>query len=159
MVTCSRDKEPDLFFAVLGGLGQFGIITRARIGLEPAPKRVRWVRLAYSDVVTFTRDQELLISTRASEAGFDYVEGQVQLNRTLSEGPKSTPFFSRFDIDRLVGLASESVSGVIYFIEGAMYYNESTTASVDQVGNYDPFAISIYHHKKYYCALPPQREW
>ncbi|BAS77694.1 cytokinin dehydrogenase 6 [Oryza sativa Japonica Group] len=132
MVTCSRDKEPDLFFAVLGGLGQFGIITRARIGLEPAPKRVRWVRLAYSDVVTFTRDQELLISKRASEAGFDYVEGQVQLNRTLTEGPKSTPFFSRFDIDRLAGLASESVSGVIYFIEGAMYYNESTTASVDQ---------------------------
>uniref|UniRef100_A0A0E0CI18 cytokinin dehydrogenase n=1 Tax=Oryza meridionalis TaxID=40149 RepID=A0A0E0CI18_9ORYZ len=132
MVTCSRDKDPDLFFAVLGGLGQFGIITRARIGLEPAPKRVRWVRLAYSDVVTFTRDQELLISKRASEAGFDYVEGQVQLNRTLTEGPKSTPFFSRFDIDRLAGLASESVSGVIYFIEGAMYYNESTAASVDQ---------------------------
>uniref|UniRef100_A0A0D9YPE5 Cytokinin dehydrogenase 1 FAD/cytokinin binding domain-containing protein n=1 Tax=Oryza glumipatula TaxID=40148 RepID=A0A0D9YPE5_9ORYZ len=136
MVTCSRDKGPDLFFAVLGGLGQFGIITRARIGLEPAPKRVRWVRLAYSDVVTFTRDQELLISKRASEAGFDYDKsssiGQVQLNRTLTEGPKSTPFFSRFDIDRLVRLASESVSGVIYFIEGAMYYNESTAASVDQ---------------------------
>uniref|UniRef100_A0A0E0JXE2 cytokinin dehydrogenase n=1 Tax=Oryza punctata TaxID=4537 RepID=A0A0E0JXE2_ORYPU len=132
MVTCSRDKDPDLFFAVLGGLGQFGIITRARIGLEPAPKRARWVRLAYSDVVTFTRDQELLISKRASEAGFDYVEGQVQLNRTLKEGPKSTPFFSHSDIDRLAGLVSESVSGVIYFIEGAMYYNESTAISVDQ---------------------------
>ncbi|KAF0934154.1 hypothetical protein E2562_023417 [Oryza meyeriana var. granulata] len=132
MVTCSRDKDPDLFFAVLGGLGQFGFITQARIGLELAPKRVRWVRLAYSDVVTFTRDQELLISKRSSEANFDYVEGQVQLNRTLTEGPKSTPFFSGSDIGRLAKLASKSVSGVIYFIEGAMYYNESTATSVDQ---------------------------
>uniref|UniRef100_A0A0D9VDV2 cytokinin dehydrogenase n=1 Tax=Leersia perrieri TaxID=77586 RepID=A0A0D9VDV2_9ORYZ len=132
MVTCSRDKDPDLFFAVLGGLGQFGIITRARIGLEPAPKRVRWIRLAYSDVVAFTRDQELLISKQSSEAGFDYVEGQVQLYRTLTEGPESTPFFSSIDIGRLAGLASKSMTGTIYFIEGAMYYNESTTIFMDQ---------------------------
>lgn len=39
-MTCSEDHEPDLFFAVLGGLGQFGIITRARIALEPAPQMV-----------------------------------------------------------------------------------------------------------------------
>ncbi|KAL5212485.1 hypothetical protein ABZP36_023332 [Zizania latifolia] len=133
IVTCSRDKDSDLFLAVLGGLGQFGVITRARIGLEPALKRTRWVRLAYSDVVKFTRDQELLISTRSSEAaGFDYVEGQVALNRTLTEGPKSTLFFSGADIGRLAGLAAESASGVVYFIEGAIYYDESTAASVEQ---------------------------
>lgn len=40
-MTCSVDKNSELFYAVLGGLGQFGIITRARIALEPAPKRVR----------------------------------------------------------------------------------------------------------------------
>ncbi|XP_037455629.1 cytokinin dehydrogenase 7-like [Triticum dicoccoides] len=132
MVTCSRDKRKDLFFAALGGLGQFGIITRARIALELAPKQVRWVRLAYSDVVAFTRDQELLISKQASEAGFDYVEGQVQLNRTLTEGPKSTPFFSEADINRLAGLASVTGSGAIYFIEAAMYYDETTAPSVNQ---------------------------
>ncbi|KAE8768522.1 cytokinin oxidase/dehydrogenase [Hordeum vulgare] len=132
MVTCSPHKRKDLFFAVLGGLGQFGIITRARIALEPAPKQVRWVRLAYSDVVAFTRDQELLISKQASEAGFDYVEGQVQLNRTLTEGPKSTPFFSEADINRLASLASETGSRAIYFIEAAMYYDETTAPYVDQ---------------------------
>ena len=41
VVTCSKDTNSQLFFAVLGGLGQFGIITRARIPLEPAPKRVK----------------------------------------------------------------------------------------------------------------------
>lgn len=39
-MTCSRDLNPDLFYAVLGGLGQFGVITRARIALGPAPERV-----------------------------------------------------------------------------------------------------------------------
>ncbi|CAL5023109.1 unnamed protein product [Urochloa decumbens] len=132
MVTCSRDKNSDLFFAALGGLGQFGVITRARILLEPAPKRVRWVRLAYSDVVAFTKDQEFLISDRAQEIGFDYVEGQVQLNRSFAEGPKSTPFFSEANLNRLSGLASRTGSAAIYYIEGAVYYNEDTATSVDQ---------------------------
>lgn len=38
--TCSEEQNSELFHAVLGGLGQFGIITRARIALEPAPQRV-----------------------------------------------------------------------------------------------------------------------
>lgn len=39
-ITCSKDMNSELFFAVLGGLGQFGIITRARILLHKAPSRV-----------------------------------------------------------------------------------------------------------------------
>ncbi|PIN02502.1 Cytokinin dehydrogenase [Handroanthus impetiginosus] len=38
--TCSEEQNTDLFHAVLGGLGQFGIITKARIALEPAPRMV-----------------------------------------------------------------------------------------------------------------------
>lgn len=40
LMTCSEEQNSELFHAVLGGLGQFGIITRARIPLEPAPQRV-----------------------------------------------------------------------------------------------------------------------
>lgn len=40
VVNCSEHQNADLFHGVLGGLGQFGIITRARISLEPAPKMV-----------------------------------------------------------------------------------------------------------------------
>lgn len=39
---CSPSTLPDLFFAVLGGLGQFGVITRARIPLHPAPQKVTY---------------------------------------------------------------------------------------------------------------------
>lgn len=41
VVTCSEKQNGDLFHGVLGGLGQFGIITRARILLEPAPDMVK----------------------------------------------------------------------------------------------------------------------
>lgn len=41
MVTCSESRQPELFFNVLGGLGQFGIITRARVLLQSAPDKVR----------------------------------------------------------------------------------------------------------------------
>uniref|UniRef100_M4C7Q1 cytokinin dehydrogenase n=1 Tax=Brassica campestris TaxID=3711 RepID=M4C7Q1_BRACM len=37
VMTCSEKQNSELFYSVLGGLGQFGIITRARIALGPAP--------------------------------------------------------------------------------------------------------------------------
>ena len=37
---CSETENFELFFGALGGLGQFGIITRARILLQPAPDMV-----------------------------------------------------------------------------------------------------------------------
>ncbi|XP_040381363.1 cytokinin dehydrogenase 10-like [Oryza brachyantha] len=133
MITCSREANRDLFFAVLGGLGQFGVITRARIGLEPAPKRVKWVRLAYSDAHAFTADQELLVSKRPDGGcGFDYVEGQVLLNRTLTESRRSSSFFSASDLARLAALAVDTGSVAIYYIEGAVYYDDVTAVSVDQ---------------------------
>ncbi|GAA0153117.1 oxidase [Lithospermum erythrorhizon] len=79
VVNCSENQNADLFYGVLGGLGQFGIITKARIALEPAPIMVRWIRVLYSDFETFTSDQEHVISSPDS---FDYVEGFVIINRT-----------------------------------------------------------------------------
>ena len=40
-MTCSEKQNSELFYSVLGGLGQFGIITRARIALGPAPHMVK----------------------------------------------------------------------------------------------------------------------
>ncbi|KAL3622570.1 Cytokinin dehydrogenase 6 [Castilleja foliolosa] len=80
VVVCSEEKNADLFYGVLGGLGQFGIITRARISLEPAPKMVKWIRVLYSDFSDFARDQERLITLKGNM--LDYVEGLVIVNRS-----------------------------------------------------------------------------
>lgn len=41
-LVCSETQNSELFFAALGGLGQFGIITRARVVLQQAPHMVNF---------------------------------------------------------------------------------------------------------------------
>lgn len=72
VLTCSEDRNSDLFHSVLGGLGQFGIITRARIALQPAPQRV----CAY---LSFSL-----------------------LRTSLSDSPNLTQFYSEFVLSFLV---------------------------------------------------------
>uniref|UniRef100_A0A0D9UXX6 cytokinin dehydrogenase n=1 Tax=Leersia perrieri TaxID=77586 RepID=A0A0D9UXX6_9ORYZ len=135
MVTCSKEKERDLFDAVLGGLGQFGIITRARIVLAPAPAMARWVRFVYTSAAALTADQERLISVDGKVVGglMDYVEGSVHLSQrslvdtwrtqqpTSPSSSSTSSFFSDVDEARVAALAEEA-GGVLYFLEGAIYY-------------------------------------
>ncbi len=72
-VTCSPTKKADLFYSVLAGQGQYGIITRARVRLVEAKQKARVFMLYYNDLTTFTNDQKLLINQNR----FNYVEGQV----------------------------------------------------------------------------------
>ncbi|HYF61847.1 MAG TPA: FAD-binding protein [Herpetosiphonaceae bacterium] len=74
--TCSPKHKAKLFNAVLAGLGQFGIIVRAKIRLIPAKTQARVYTAAYDDLAVFTADQQLLIADKR----FDYVEGQAVPN-------------------------------------------------------------------------------
>lgn len=61
IVTCSECDNRDLFLAVLAGLGQCGIITRATIDLVPAFERARTYLLHYTDNATFFADLRTLL--------------------------------------------------------------------------------------------------
>ena len=56
ILVCSPESHADLFAACLGGFGQFGIITRARIALVPVPPRQRLTRLLYTDPTAYAAD-------------------------------------------------------------------------------------------------------
>ncbi|KAF7851108.1 hypothetical protein BT93_L4545 [Corymbia citriodora subsp. variegata] len=128
-LTCSPQQNADLFYSVLGGLGQFGIITRARIALRPAPKRAKWVRMIYSDFSAFTTDQERLISRhrRDRDEALNYVEGCLLLHRNAGNW---ISFFSPSDQPRLMSLLTEHK--LLYCIEVAKYYDEQTQNTVDK---------------------------
>uniref|UniRef100_A0A7N0R9Q1 cytokinin dehydrogenase n=2 Tax=Kalanchoe fedtschenkoi TaxID=63787 RepID=A0A7N0R9Q1_KALFE len=132
VLTCSREENRELFHAVLGGLGQFGIITRARIALEPAPKRVKWIRVLYSNFSAFTEDQEYLISLHAkpSSQKFDYVEGFVIVDEGLINNWRSS-FFSPKNPVKISSLGGTN-GGVLYCLEITKNYDESNADSVDQ---------------------------
>jgi cytokinin dehydrogenase len=73
LVRCSPSHERPLFDAVRGGLGQCGIIVRARIRLVKVLPRARTYTALYSDLALFLRDQKQL----SGDGRFDYVEGFV----------------------------------------------------------------------------------
>ncbi|KAL5098264.1 hypothetical protein RYX36_002591, partial [Vicia faba] len=118
-VTWSKQKNSELFHGVLGGLGQFGIIIiKARIPLQAAPKRVKWIRLLYSDFEVFTKDQESLTLSKNSK--LDYLEGIVLMHQGPINNWRSS-FFPLTDHQRILFLVTQH--RVLYCLEIAKYYD------------------------------------
>ncbi|XP_073157569.1 cytokinin dehydrogenase 3-like [Henckelia pumila] len=127
-ITCSKEMNSELFFAVLGGLGQFGIITRARILLHKAPSRAKWVRLIYKDFSKFTRDQEYLISLDSN--GPNYVEGSLITDNSPPNNWRSS-FYSSLHQSKITSLL-KSNQGLLYSIELVKYYDDLTSSTIDE---------------------------
>ena len=62
---CSRDENPVLFDAVRCGLGQFAVITGARLVLRPVRSFVRTERLVYHDLAGLMAALDALVSDGA----------------------------------------------------------------------------------------------
>lgn len=77
-VTCSAHHRSDLFDAVRAGLGQFGIIVRARVRLVDVPSSVRVYTAVYTSLSTFLADQAKI----TDDGRFDYVEGSAAAGST-----------------------------------------------------------------------------
>jgi cytokinin dehydrogenase len=73
VMTCSPSDKADLFNAVLGGLGQFGLIVRAHLPLVSAPTRARVFQLFYTDITEYVAAQNIVVM----DERFSYLEGQV----------------------------------------------------------------------------------
>jgi FAD/FMN-containing dehydrogenase len=76
LVTCSPNKESELFEMVLAGMGQCAFIVRARIRLVAKPSRVVLWNLLYDDLEEFLSDQEKLVL----DSRFDHLSGRASRN-------------------------------------------------------------------------------
>ncbi len=70
---CSPKENQDLFNSCRAGLGQFGVLAKARIPLIKAPTSLRWYNALYSDLGQFLAAQLELTSTTPYR--FDSVQG------------------------------------------------------------------------------------
>jgi cytokinin dehydrogenase len=75
-MTCSASQRPDLFYAVLAGLGQCAVLAQVTMRLVTAPANVRHYILFYPSVDALTSDQELV----QADSRFSFVEGEAELN-------------------------------------------------------------------------------
>ena len=72
IVTCSDERNSDLFNAMLGGLGQCGIITKVMMRLIPAPTNVLFIKMDYDDFQSASADLAVL----AKEGRFHHLDGR-----------------------------------------------------------------------------------
>ena len=136
-VRCSATRNRDLFDAVRGGQGQFGVITEAWIRLRPAGARFRQYELRYRDAGRVAEDLEAILD----EDRFDHlrVEGRIHAGEIIlfagleyDEDPD--------DARQLEGLGHEELA-----------YTRDTS-SVGRGQMYPPWAFSPMH-------FHPWRDW
>ena len=72
LVTCSDERNSELFNAMLGGLGQCGIIVKVVMRLIAAPTHVLFLRMNYDDFQTASVDLALL----AKDGRFHHLDGR-----------------------------------------------------------------------------------
>jgi cytokinin dehydrogenase len=72
-MTCSPTEHPELFRAALGGLGQFAVITRATIRLQPAKTMARSYQLSYTELERCLAAMKRI----ATDERFDFQRAQV----------------------------------------------------------------------------------
>lgn len=121
LVNCSATKNEELFHSVRSGLGQFGIIVRARIPLIDVAPMMRVYSAVYPDVDSFVADQKIL----ADDGRFDYLEGFIDLlpeggwSYRLEAAKNFAPGVPPNDVDILAGLSfipgTESATDQAYF--------------------------------------------
>ena len=73
LMTCSPSEHPELFSAVLGGVGQYGVIVEATLALTPVAPRARYHLLGYDDADAFFAD----LRTLTTRDRVDGLYGQV----------------------------------------------------------------------------------
>lgn len=70
LITCGPDRNPDLFWSAIAGLGQVGVITRARLKLRRVKPMTRTYYLLYDDAHRFMDD-----ALKAMDSGrWDHLE-------------------------------------------------------------------------------------
>lgn len=92
MIRCSAEQQPELFNSLVGGLGQFCVVTQVTLALIPAPTNARVYRLSYNNLDEYLAAQHQALT----EARFSFLEGQA--------------------------FPDPSGEGWDYFIEAASYY-------------------------------------
>lgn len=72
IMTCSDERNGDLFNAMLGGLGQCGIITKVVIRLIAAPTNVLFIKMDHDDFQSASDDLAVL----AKDGRFNHLDGR-----------------------------------------------------------------------------------
>ena len=136
-VICSSDRDSDLFDAVRGGQGRFGIITDAWIRLRKTGKRIRQYVLRYRDFDRFADDFERVLD----EDRFDHLRAETRVHDRVIIMSAGVEYDTDHDQGRaLEGLGYDEI------------VSRNDTGHVGRAGMYPRWAFSRRMHH-------PWRDW
>lgn len=102
VVRCTPDQNQELFHAVKGTHGKFGIITRVRIPLEPAPEAVRLVQACYPDVTSMFADFEQHATHRTADLIHAFGAERSRASIVTKMNSTESLSFAEADVERLL---------------------------------------------------------
>ena len=143
LLTCSLSRHAELFHMVLAGMGQCGIIVRARLSLVPAPDQVVVRRFTYDNMGAWLADLAMLASAEPEGA----IAGDLNLQ---SDGRTWTPVITITSFrnhptvwwDRITGKESQPAI-TQSFIE---YLNRNTEEYLTTLASGARFHPHVYMH-------------
>jgi cytokinin dehydrogenase len=150
LVTCSPSRQSELFKMVLAGMGQCGLIVRARLKLVPAPDQVVVRSFTYADRSAFLADLAMLATAETEGA----IAGDLNLEsagRTWTPVITITSFRSRAPVWRGQITGKETQAEITQrFVE---YLNRNTEGYLATLANGARFLPHVYMH----FFLPAER--
>ena len=136
-VRCSATQNKDLFDAVRGGQGQFGIITEAWVRLRETGERFRRYELRYRDYDRFADDFENVVE----EDRFDHLRTEVRVHEREIVLHAGVEYDAKPDDDRMLdGLGHDEIVSIW------------DTDKIERAGTYPRWAFSYLNHH-------PWRDW
>jgi FAD/FMN-containing dehydrogenase len=98
LITCSNDRERELFDMVLAGIGQCAIIVRARLRVVPAPETVTLWELPYSNLTAYIADHDRIARRGLLQHQYGWMERRERgrwrgvIQAGLFDAPASAAF-------------------------------------------------------------------
>jgi hypothetical protein len=143
LVTCSPSRHSELFHMTLAGMGQCGLIVRARLELVPAPDQVVVRHFGYADPDAFLADLAML-ATAETEGG---IAGDYNLN---SDGATWTPVITATHFGTLAPSWLGSIKGKAVGAPGTQryieYLNRETAGYLATLASGVRFSPHVYMH-------------
>ena len=136
-VRCSGTRNVDLFNAVRGGQGQFGIITDAWIRLRQAGERLRQYELRYRDYERFASDFERLVV----EDRFDRLRAETRVHDDVIVMGAGVEYDGEYD-DALA-------------LDGLGYDRVISNRDTDRIGRAGMYLEWLFNKRFHY----PWRDW
>ena len=137
--TCSPMQKPDLFDAVRAGLGQYGIITRARILLSPMPQKMHVYQLFFTSLVKFSAAMQNITNQGYFECVHAFVipnQEHAIKTRLATLATKADPQAVQSYCDALQTTATKW----LFFVELVKYDEQNAQETAAQINALQVFA-------------------